>query len=414
VKTAWHKYSGKLQNLLSHKRTNINRHRGLCLFYKSNYRKISRIDLNNLKLENQKPIFDRLINYMRQKITVYAMHFCLCIAFLLLPYGFNATENLISLPNFSHGHDRTFFGIYFLLLIFLYLNYYVLIPKFYFHQKHKLYFGIIFIALLFFLWISNVLDKPFGELFHPDGFPKFDPNDLPPDFHGIDSVPEIHKPSQYTHTILVFIIGVISSLFFSINKRLQYTENEKMQAELSLLKAQINPHFLFNTLNSIYSLAIRNDVKTADSIVQLSELMRYIMNNANDNAIQLDQEINYINNYISLQKSRLEDTVNISYLVKGNAAGKKITPLILISFIENAFKHGVNPEEHSEIDILIDINGNDLNLLVYNRKVHSVQTESGIGMRNTLERLEHLYPKKHQLYIEENDESYSIKLKITL
>lgn len=267
-----------------------------------------------------------------------------------------------------------------------------------------LYFGIILISLGFFLWISNLLDRPFDDLFTTHHLP-------PPDF---PDGPGMEKPTQYEHTILVFIIGIISSLFFSINKRLQNTEKEKINAELSLLKAQINPHFLFNTLNSIYSLAIRKDDKTADSIVQLAELMRYIMNNANDNQIDLGKEINYINNYISLQKSRLGDTVKIDYLVKGNTIGKQITPLILISFIENAFKHGVNPEENSEINILIDIVDNNLKLSVYNKKVFSVQTESGIGMRNTVERLELLYPERHQIEITEDNDSYSINLTIAL
>lgn len=309
------------------------------------------------------------------------------------------------MPDLSqNGHDRTFFAIYFALLAFFYANYYILIPKFYFHKKRVLYFGIIVLSLLFFLWISNIFDRPFGEIF------KEAPGMIPPPQLGFG----INKPTQYEHTILVFIIGIISSLFLSINKRLQLTEKDKIQAELSLLKAQINPHFLFNTLNSIYSLAIRKDDKTADSIVQLSELMRYIMNNANDNVIELSKEINYINNYISLQKSRLENTVKINYLVRGEASGKRLTPLILISFIENAFKHGVNPEENSEIDILIEIDDNVLQLLVYNKKVHSVQNESGIGMKNTLERLELLYPQRHEVAIQESNESYSVKLTINL
>ncbi|MNL54463.1 putative sensor-like histidine kinase [compost metagenome] len=136
--------------------------------------------------------------------------------------------------------------------------------------------------------------------------------------------------------------------------------------------------------------------------------------NSNDHAISLENEIKYINNYIALQKSRLEDTVSINYLIKGNVTGKHITPLILISFIENAFKHGVNPEENSEIDIMIEIDESALSLLVYNKKVHSVQTESGIGMKNTIERLEHIYPENHHIEIVESDESYSVKLKMNL
>lgn len=343
---------------------------------------------------------------MKKSLVVYAIHICICTAFILLPYVFSSTGTLLRLPDFSNGHDRTFFGIYSALLIFFYFNYFILIPKLYFHEKKVLYVVVIVLTLLLFVWISNFLDRPISEILGSTGSFNNPLQKVAP------SQPK-GRHTQDEHTILVFIIGVLGSLFFSINKRLQMTEKEKIAAELSLLKAQINPHFLFNTLNSIYSLSIRNDERTSDSIVQLAELMRYIMNNANDNLIDLSKEIEYISNYISLQKSRLEDTVQINYMVSGNTIGKKITPLILISFIENAFKHGVNPEENSEIDILIEVEGQELKLMVYNRKVHSVQSESGMGMRNTIERLDHLYPE-HKLEIANLDKSYSVKLTMIL
>ncbi|WP_181248521.1 sensor histidine kinase [Flavobacterium magnum] len=335
---------------------------------------------------------------MKNSIAVYALHICICTAFILLPYMFSSAGTFLRFPDFNNEHDRTYFGMYFALLLFFYFNYFVLIPKLYFHEKRFLYVVVIVLTLLFFLWVSNFIDRPAADAVAGGH---------------LHAAPPFGKPAQDEHTILVYIIGVLSSLFFSINKRLQATEREKIAAELSLLKAQINPHFLFNTLNSIYSLSIRNDDRASDCIVQLAELMRYIMNNANDNMIDLNKEIDYISNYISLQKSRLEETAKINYMATGNMIGKKITPLILISFIENAFKHGVNPEENSEIDILIDVTGQELRLLVYNRKVHSVQTESGMGMRNTIERLEHLYPD-HTLEIADLDESYSVKLTMEL
>jgi LytS/YehU family sensor histidine kinase len=217
-------------------------------------------------------------------------------------------------------------------------------------------------------------------------------------------------PTQYNHTILVYLIGVISSLFIAIKIRLRKVEEDKMKSELSFLKAQINPHFLFNTLNSIYSLAIKKDDKTADAVVQLSELMRYIMTNANDDVIALDKEINYINNYILLQKTRLGNTVSVDYTMEGNSFGKAITPLILISFIENAFKHGVNPNENSEICIRITIINDYLTLFVSNNKVQTIQSDSGIGLQNTIERLSLLYPNNHVLSIDDNPKMYQVTL----
>ena len=348
---------------------------------------------------------------MKKKIPFYAWHILVCITFMLLPYAFTSTGSVFNLPNLSHnGHDRIYFLIYFLLLLFFYFNYYYLIPKFYFSHKMASYFGIIVVFLLFFLWISTYFDHPernFLDFGRRMPLHNKIPHPFPPNFDKRGG-----PPTQYSHTILVYLIGVISSLLFAINNQLRKVEKEKMQSELSFLKAQINPHFLFNTLNSIYALAIKKSDKTADAVVQLSELMRYIITNANDDVIALDKEINYINNFVELQKTRLGNTVNINYKVEGNQYGKCITPLILISFIENAFKHGVNPNQNSEIKIHINIEQENLILFVSNNKVKSSPSESGIGLQNTIERLTHLYPDTHDLTIDDNPETYNVSLKI--
>ncbi|MFV5690846.1 sensor histidine kinase [Flavobacterium sp. LT1R49] len=348
---------------------------------------------------------------MKKNSSFYLLHLCLCLAFMLLPYAFTSSGSIFSLPNLaSNGHDRIYFLIYFLLLLFFYFNYYYLIPKVYFSKKLLLYFTIIVLFLLFFLWISTFLDHPernfldFGHGNPPKGGM---PRPKPMDLRSIGG-----PPTQYGHTALVYLIGVVSSLLFAINIRLQKVEKDKMKSELSFLKAQINPHFLFNTLNSIYSLAIKKDDKTADAVVQLSELMRYIITNANDDVIALDKEINYINNFVQLQKTRLGNTVKVDYVVEGNAFGKCITPLILISFIENAFKHGVNPNQNSDIVIRITIVGDYLTLFVSNYKVQSIQSDSGIGLQNTIERLSLLYPNNHVLKIDDNQENYTVILTI--
>lgn len=357
------------------------------------------------------------------------MHICLCFIFLFLPYAFSSTGSIFNLPNLAENpHDRIYFFIYLLLLIFFYINYYILIPKIYFKEKQIRYVLILAFFLLFFLWISTVFDTPErnfldfrpSKSFHSGNIHPPNPRDFK---HPNGPMPHkmSHKglselthfggpPTQYNHTILVYLIGVISSLFIAIKIRLQKVEEDKMKSELSFLKAQINPHFLFNTLNSIYSLAIKKDDKTADAVVQLSELMRYIITNANDEVIALEKEINYINNYIQLQKTRLGNTVTVNYTMQGNPFGKAITPLILISFIENAFKHGVNPNENSEICIRINIAEDYLTLFVSNNKVQSIQSDSGIGLQNTIERLTLLYPNNHVLSIDDNPKMYQVTL----
>lgn len=361
---------------------------------------------------------------MKAKFSLYAKHIVLCLAFLFLPYAFTSTNTVFSLPHlYTNAHDRIYLFIYFTLLCFFYFNYYYLIPRLYFSEKKLLYYLIIAIFLLFFLWISTVLDHPSRNFLdfreHPRNIlnhPKPFEGRFPPP-HGKLPMPlEFNPgpPTQYGHTALVYIIGVVFSLLFAISERLQNVEKEKVKSELAFLKAQINPHFLFNTLNSIYALALKKDNKTADAVVQLSELMRYIMTNSNDEVIDLSKEINYINNFISLQKTRLGNTVRIDYDVSGNTFGKAITPLILISFIENAFKYGVNPDQRSEIGIKITIGDELLNLYVCNKKTFSIASDSGIGLHNTIERLKLLYPNKHDLKIEDSKGEYIVNLSIKI
>lgn len=398
----------------------------------------------------------RMGYFAKRNFAFYATHTCLCVAFLMLPYIFTASGSFMRIPKlYSNGHDRVYFAVYFSLMLFFYLNYYVLIPRLYYAQKRVWYFSILAVFLGFFLFMAFYFDRPEvsilknipgneividqpgpppgnglgapGKNFGPPGNQFGNPPQMPPmttdgtqpDHAFRPNAPQLMppgmmKPNENAHTILIFLISVLASLFLTSSRRLQASERDRMEAELSLLKAQINPHFLFNTLNSIYALAIRKDERTADSVVQLSELMRYIMNNAHTNAIGLEKEIHYIDNYISLQRSRLGDTAKIEYVCTGTPYAKQITPLILISFIENAFKHGVNPDENSEIHISIDIVGSTLTLFVANRKVHSVHHEGGIGLVNTRERLEMLYSGRHTLDIREDDEHYSVTLTLEL
>ncbi|MCF0055651.1 sensor histidine kinase [Dyadobacter sp. CY356] len=220
-----------------------------------------------------------------------------------------------------------------------------------------------------------------------------------------------------SQTLFLFLVGLVVSFALKINDRLKRSEQEKLHTELSFLKAQINPHFLFNTLNSIYSLAIEKSDRTADAVVMLSSLMRYVIRDAKESLVPLHKEIEYIKNYISLQKFRLDDTVLIDLKVDGNFLNKQIAPLILISFIENAFKYGVNPEQQSFIKIAILINHDDLILHVYNGKVrinHPEESTGGIGINNTRTRLQLLYPAKHQLTIQDNNKNFVIDLKLNL
>lgn len=206
------------------------------------------------------------------------------------------------------------------------------------------------------------------------------------------------------------------SILIQATNRLRRVENDQLQAELQQLKAQIQPHFLFNTLNSIYALAIRNDERTADTIVKLSDFLRYIIRDAHRDKVPLAAELNYIANYIELQKARLREAVHIDYQLDGEPDGLLIAPLLLPSFIENAFKYGVNPEEDSPIRIHLNIRDNALRLVVTNNKVQVSQLEesTGIGLRNTQERLRLTYPGAHELTIDDTATEFRVNLFLEL
>ena len=223
--------------------------------------------------------------------------------------------------------------------------------------------------------------------------------------------------NMLSHRLLQFSGVFIFSLLLKLRERLKLIEVEKANAELSYLKAQINPHFLFNTLNSIYSLALTNSSKTAESIVKLSDMMRYVLNESNLEEVFVSKEKEYIFNFIELQILRLSPSVKLSCSWEGNGDHLKISPLLIIPFIENAFKHGVNSEEDSEISIHVFLVDSELQLQVKNKIVtenNATLEKSGIGIATTKKRLDLLYPRNHVLSCIEKDGLYCVDLKIKL
>ncbi len=223
--------------------------------------------------------------------------------------------------------------------------------------------------------------------------------------------------NMLSHRLLEFSGVLIFSLLLKLRERLKLIEVEKANAELAYLKAQINPHFLFNTLNSIYSLALTNSSKTAESIVKLSDMMRYVLSESNLEEVLVSKEKEYIFNFIELQILRLSPSIKLSCSWEGDSDQLTISPLLIIPFIENAFKHGVNSEEDSEISIQIVIIKFELRLQVKNKIVtenNATLEKSGIGIVTTKRRLDLLYPEKHSLTCLETDGWYCVDLKIRL
>lgn len=195
-------------------------------------------------------------------------------------------------------------------------------------------------------------------------------------------------------------------------KRAILAEAEKANAELSFLKAQINPHFLYNTLNNIYTLCITNNERAAESIMKLSHIMRYITDEAETNFVPLQGEIDCINNFIDLQKIRLGKKVNLIYEVTGNPKGHQISPLILMTFIENVFKYGLSNHTETTIEIKIQIEAERINFFTQNTilEMTNLNERKGLGISNTKQRLEHLYPEKHELKIDDQNKIFTVSL----
>ena len=294
------------------------------------------------------------------------------------------------------------------LLCFFYFNYYILIPNFYFKRKYLQYVLYVILFLALSLSIPHIIGTHIPD--YEQSFPDFAQRHRPP------SLPNMVFDEFRRHLYLFF-----SAIFFSFllrtREHLSEVKEEKVKAELQLLKSQINPHFLFNTLNSIYVLSIKNDHRTPAAIINLSGLMRYVIKEATDDKIPLSKELEYIRNYVELQRARLGGTTRIVFQCSGDPEAREITPLLLITYIENAFKYGVNPDvDDCFVEVKIQVEETLLTMSVFNKKVpRAGKIEStGIGIANTAERLQLLYPGKHKLDIREDDKTYSIILSLQL
>ena len=223
-----------------------------------------------------------------------------------------------------------------------------------------------------------------------------------------------------------FFIGMSSTIFHIMNDWIRHQrekkelQNQTLQSELKYLKAQINPHFLFNTLNSLYALTLKKSDMAPEIVLRLSEMMRYMLYECNEKEVALEKEVNYIRNYLELEKIRHGESCEITFRVEGNSANKYVAPLMFIPFIENSFKHGLNKQiSNAHVNIDMGISKDDVQMAISNSKTHSVPTANrkrsgGIGLVNIKRRLELLYPEKYSLNIKESPNNYLVNLSIQL
>ncbi|HOS48474.1 MAG TPA: histidine kinase [Bacteroidia bacterium] len=289
-----------------------------------------------------------------------------------------------------------------LMMSFFYLNRKFLIPEYFFQRKYFVY------AIIVTLFVSLLLLMPFlMRLGFDSGFDKPGPQLLN------------HLLSTLLLFMMVFIVstaGPVLKRWIDAENSAVELENQRLSAELSFLKSQVNPHFLFNTLNNIYALSVNSDPVASESILKLSQLLRYILQEAQSENVSINKEIEHLKQYIDLQKLRFTKKVNVNFEVTTDASGFSIAPLLLLPFVENAFKYGISAHEASKIDIMLSFKGSIFEFSVKNTLNNGSIAEiesTGIGVENVRKRLELSYPGNFDLIIKNNTIAHSVYLKIT-
>jgi two-component system, LytTR family, sensor kinase len=222
--------------------------------------------------------------------------------------------------------------------------------------------------------------------------------------------------------IIMFTGGIklLKTWYIDTQKKAQQ-EQQKLAAELNYLKGQIHPHFLFNTLNNLYALTMQKSDDAPATVLKLSQMMHYMLYDAAEEVVPLTKEIKHIQNYIELESIRYGSRLDLSFTVTGTVEGRNIAPLILLPFVENAFKHGIS-NEHRECWITIDLKVREGMLMLKvensinttNKTSDLLDYKSGIGLKNVKRRLELLYPGMHQLNIVKEQGAYWVDLKIEI
>jgi two-component system, LytTR family, sensor histidine kinase AlgZ len=289
-----------------------------------------------------------------------------------------------------------------------YLNYFVFLPRF---LKHKHFFRYLlefiapfagFVAIL--IYIKRILyfvenDTHQSRFLYSDRFMVM---------------------TIFATLFIVIFVAMLKFVedWFELEAKQKALENEKLSTELQFLKAQINPHFFFNTLNNIYALTVIDVEKAQEAIHKLSRMMRYVLYDTQTGTVQLSKELDFVRDYIQLMQLRLTDKVKVCFESPATFNDIPIAPMLLLPFIENAFKHGVNATKPSSVFIGVKQQKQELEIEIRNTLFAAQQAtldeSNGIGLVNTRRRLDLLYPDRYELAINSQsaDNEYVIKLKL--
>jgi len=335
---------------------------------------------------------------LKYKILIHILFWVYMISQLLLTYF---EKNAL-----SELHFKDIFSYYFVNIITFYSIYLSL--RFLFTRNNKVFGILLGLTLLIFIVFMRVgIDYVIWKYIWPMK----------------DGKPVIIDSSWIFNSIRLTVIFTIYSVL--VRLAIDWYEAQKLKAELitrnqaselALLRSQVNPHFLFNTLNNIYSLVYKKSDDAPEAVMKLSSIMRYMLYDATSDQVLLEKEIEYLKSFIELQKLRLRQHDFVEINIHGVANGKTIAPMLLVPFVENAFKHGSKNVPNPGIRINLYIEPQQIRFIVTNHLRNSTDTagdpSGGIGMHNIQRRLDLLYPGKHSLVITEDQDIFTVKLVI--
>ncbi|MBK8278990.1 MAG: sensor histidine kinase [Saprospiraceae bacterium] len=328
------------------------------------------------------------------------LHGSIWIVFLVLLILLDKNPYSLGLSVLYNGSRLMLYGV----LIYINLNY--LIPKYLNTNKLTIYFaGLLILALV---------ATPLGTLVQ---------------YLLLVQYPQLQSHIQVQQGPL-FLISMVFLIFstsgkiivdwFKQQQTMRDLETQNMQSELKFLKAQINPHFLFNTLNSLYALTIKKSDQAPEIVIKLSEMMRYMLYECNERRVSLEKEVNYIQNYLDLEALRQSNLVDIDFKVNGKVDHLKIAPLVFIPFLENSFKHGVNHQlSDAYVYVTLNVSANKIDFIIENSKSSGLpvilpKPQGGIGLINVRRRLELIYPGEHSIDIDDQHQAYTVHLSLNL
>lgn len=298
---------------------------------------------------------------------------------------------------------------HFTIIPLVYLNFYFGTPRYFLHKKTFIYLLVILPAIVVFSAVNLMLFSRYADVLFPGYYFV--------SYFSLRDVIIIH----FIYVLISTLILLSGSWFREMEQKkiMIELEKEKIDTELQMLKNQVNPHFFFNTLQNLYALSLKKSDQLPDMILKLSDLMRYVIYEANAPIISLSREINFINNYLQLQKLRLAGDPNVRFEVVGEPGEIEIPPLLFIHLIENCFKHGLKGEvTNTFANISLEINEKYLLFKTENNFKDQAKPEvdhkSGMGIENLKRRLELNYPNKYEFRISKHDAIFGVYLKINL